>query len=200
MYRKLCNQEISQPPDYVAVKVAGVDSVGKVFTQLELERHNVITATQLQQVDGLFVLCQRSYGYVWRDVPDRQGNVGIDRIRVVGDHQLCLCHLQRFIGGLVLDFSRHHGYAVDVKLHCFHRVRLDHEVGDVVKLQARQQRRGQAVEAAQNDMALCAGRDCPGRMKPHSGFHPRCVEESDEYERQYDQKQYNAGQKNHDTE
>ncbi|MDG5468813.1 hypothetical protein P9J64_10840 [Deltaproteobacteria bacterium IMCC39524] len=37
-------------------------------------------------------------------------------------------------------------------------------------------------------------------MKPHSGLHPRCVEEPDEYERQHDQEQHNAGQENHDTE
>ncbi|MEE4253473.1 MAG: hypothetical protein V2I50_05455 [Desulfuromusa sp.] len=37
-------------------------------------------------------------------------------------------------------------------------------------------------------------------MKPHSGLHPRCVEKANEYERQYDQKQHNTGQENHNTE
>ncbi|MDH4024327.1 MAG: hypothetical protein OEU57_02775, partial [Desulfuromonadales bacterium] len=72
----------------------------------------MITATQLQQVDGLLVLRHRSNGHLRREVPDRQGYVGVGRVGAVGNNHPGFRHLQGLVGCPVLYSPGHHWHAV----------------------------------------------------------------------------------------
>src|SRR6056300_1235624 len=123
-----------------------VDTVCEMFPQTKFKRQNVIAATQFQKIDGLLLFRYCRDGHLRRKVPDCQGDVGINRVCTVCDHQPCLGHLQRLVGGSVLHSASHHRHAVDVQLHRFHRVRLDHKVLDFMKSKTRHQFRGQTVK------------------------------------------------------
>ncbi len=103
--REIGDFEFPDVADHVALRVACIDSRGKTLTQPLMQRHHVVAAAQLQDIDRIFLLDIGDDGHFRRDLANRQNDIGIDRVATIGKDQAGLCHSEFPIGSAAVDIA-----------------------------------------------------------------------------------------------
>ena len=90
----------------------GIHAVGKRLAELALQRQHRRGATELKDVDGVFLLDDGSDVDLRRDLADGERDVRVGRILTVGDDEPRGRGLQSFVGCAAVVLASDHGKIV----------------------------------------------------------------------------------------
>ena len=182
--------------DQVGVRRPRAHPIGEVLAELVREGQHVRGAAKLQHVDRVFHFGQRNDRHRFGQLAYGEDNVGVDRVRCVGQDEASLRRAGGSVGLDGVDFAHEDRRADILHVHRKVGVGLDHIDRHVRQLKAADEPGRNGIVGANQHVTREAFRHRLERADAAAAplLEPRGVYNSDEEEREDDEEQHHAGQ------
>ena len=196
VHRELGEQQVMELADHVGVRRPRAHPVCEVLAELVDERQHVRGAAELQHVDRVFHFGQRDDGHRFGQLAYGEDNVGVDRVRCVGQDQASPCRSSGSVSLDGVDVAHEDRHAGILHVHRKVGVGLDHIDRHVRQLKAADEPGRNGIVGANQHVTHEIFRHRLERADAAAAplLEPRRVHNSDEEEREDDEEQHHAGQ------
>ena len=202
VHRELGEQQVMEFADHVGMQRPRAHPVGEVLAKLAREGQHVRGAAEFQHVDRVFHFSQRDDGHRFGQLAHGEDNVRVDRVRCVGQDEASARRSGGSVGLDGVDLAQEDRRADILHAHREVGVGLDYIDRHVRQLKAADQPGRNRIVGANQDVIREAFRYRLERPDAAAAalLEPRGVHNSDEEEREDDEKQYHAGQQHEGAE
>ncbi len=187
--RELCDIQTVIAADFMEPRLLGVDTIGELFAKPTFEGKHMVHPSKRQNINRVFIGRNRRNRNFGSNLAHRQGDVCVQNVIVVGEHQQGLVGANVAIRFGIVKVAHDYFQSVGVCEARQRRVGLDQHIGNAVSLQPCDESGRNGIAGSNDHVALHIVANFARHPKTHLFFEPGGVQEADERKRQHGEQQ-----------